>query len=367
MEMSKKMTEKEKYIFFKSFDSNKINLKNRFVMAPVPTGFTKNGVPTAGNIQFYGKRAESIGLIIAGAININHPTASNNEKIPNINSQEEITAWTKITDEVHSKNSKIVGQIWHSGGFRKLGQANLSSEVTTPSGLFNGEKIGESMTKEEIKNLILKFADAASNVKKAGFDGVEIHGAHGSLIHDFFCDKMNKRTDEYGISNRTLFAEEVIKACRQAVGDSFPIFLRISNFKMYDLNTQLASSPEEFENFILPLSNAGVDIFDCSALCFTDTAFKGFNGSLAYWTKKITNKPTINVGSIGSNKPFLSDLSEIINKIVNNPGFSNNDSSSKQPIIYNMESLNNSLKNNDFDLIALGRPFLLDAEWINKL
>lgn len=360
------MIEKEKYNLFKSFDSNKINLKNRFVMAPVPTGFVENGVPTEGNIQFYGKRAESVGLIIAGSINIDHHTASNNEKLPNINTEEEITAWRKITDKVHSKDGKIVGQIWHSGGFRKLGQPNLSSEATTPSGLFNGEKIGEPMTEDEIKNMILKFADAATNVKKAGFDGVEIHGAHGGLIHDFFCDKTNKRTDEYGIS-RTLFAEEVIKACRQAVGDSFPIFFRISNFKMYDLNAQLASSPEEFKDFILPLSNAGVDIFDCSALCFTDAAFKGFEGSLAYWTKIITNKPTINIGSVGSNKPFLHDVSEIINKIVNNPNSSNNNSLCKETKIYNIEALDKSLKNKEFDLIALGRPLLLDAEWINKL
>ncbi len=361
------MTENEKNFLFKSFETNKINLRNRFVMAPVPTGFIKDGVPTGTNIQFYGKRAESIGLIIAGAININHPTASNNDKIPFINSEAAIAAWKEITDEVHAKNGKIVGQIWHSGGFRKLGQPDLSSEATTPSGLFNGEKIGEPMTKEEIKDMISTFAEAAGNVKKAGFDGVEIHGAHGSLIHDFFCDNMNKRTDEYGPSHRTLFAEEVIKACREVVGDEFPILLRISHFKMYDLGAQLAASPQEFESFIVPLSKAGVDIFDCSALNFTDSAFEGVEGSLAYWTKQFTNKPTINIGNVGSQKPFLHDLPELITKIVTNQDLSDKASSGKQTKINNIDALNRSLENDEYDLVAVGRPLLIDAEWLNKL
>lgn len=363
VDRGKEVDEKTKSIILNKFITNKFSLKNRFVMAPVPTGFVENGVPTSKNIQFYGDRAKSVGLIIAGVININHITASNHIKTPNIDTKEEIESWKKITNEVHRNDGKIVAQIWHSGGYRKF--CIKDAKITTPSGIVNGEKIDSPMTRSEIDSIISKFAATASNVKRAGFDGVEIHGAHGGLIHDFFCPQTNLRNDEYGIMNRTFFAEQIIRACKQQVGDLFPIFFRISNFKMYDYNAYLALSPEEFEKFILPISNSGVDVFDCSALRCIDNAFKGYDGCLAYWTKKITKKPTINVGCIGSKKPFINDTSTIINKLSSKPD-SLTETNDKVKLFYD-DFLCKSIKNKEFDLIAAGRPLLLDAEWINRL
>ncbi len=359
------MEQYERDILFSRVVLPKMVLKNRIVMAPVPTGFIENRIPTNKNIVFYGERAKSVGLIIAGVINIDHETAPNHEKTPNIHTEQEIDAWKNITDAVHFNNGKIIAQIWHSGGYRKFCINN--EDVTTPSGIVNNQKIGIPMSKFEIENIIFKFAETALNAKKAGFDGVEIHGAHGGLIHDFFCPENNKRTDEYGIENRTLFAEKIISECRKVVGELFPIFFRISNFKMYDLTSKLANSPEEFEKFIFPLSNIGVDIFDCSSLCFTDSAFSGYYGSLAYWTKKYTNKPTINVGCVGSEKPFITETSTIIQKISERPEALSKEYASNNSKLFNGDVLCSSIKNEEFDLIAVGRPLLKDANWLNKI
>lgn len=359
------MNEHERDVLFSRVVLPKITLKNRMVMAPVPTGFIENRIPTDKNIVFYGERAKSVGLIIAGVININHETAPNHEKTPNIHTEREIESWKKITDYVHFNNGKIVAQIWHSGSYRKFCIKN--ADVTTPSGIINNQKIGVPMSKLEIEDIIFKFSETALNVKKAGFDGVEIHGAHGGLIHDFFCSETNKRIDDYGILNRTLFAEKIISACRKVVGELFPIFLRISNFKMYDKTSKLADSPEEFEKFIVPLSNIGVDIFDCSSLRFTDNAFNGYYGSLAYWTKKYTDRATINVGCVGSEKPFLSETSTIIQKISKQPEALIKECADSNVRLFNRDVLCSNIENNEFDLIAIGRPLLNDANWLNKI
>lgn len=359
------MDNNEKNLFLSEFITEKMKVKSRFVMAPVPTGFVKKGLPTKENIQFYGERAKNVGLIIAGAININHPTAPNHEKMPNLSTTEEIKIWSMITDEVHLNRGKIVAQIWHSGAYRRICLGEKTG-FTSPSGICNGKVVGCAMTKEEIKDIIHKFAETAYNAKIAGFDGIEIHGAHGGLIHDFLCRETNQRADEYGLS-KTLFAEEVIKSCRQTVGNSFPIMIRLSNFKMYDLKSQLADTPDGFKKIVLPLSEAGIDMFDCSALCFTDDLFLEQKGSLAFWTKKFTNKPTINVGCIGSERPFLHDVSEIIDKISNEPNTLNSPKSVKNPLVFHSKALYQSIKNNEFDLIAVGRPLLLNADWVSKI
>jgi len=358
------VNEREQKLLLCEFASEKITLKNRFVMAPMPTGFVEKRCPTSENKEFYGNRAKSVGLIIAGAINIDHETASNHERTPDI-TKDNLLAWRTITEEVHKNNGKIAAQIWHSGGYRSF--CMNGAGATTPSGFVAGKRIGDAMTKAEIKTIISKFAEAAFYIKKAGFDGIEIHGAHGGLIHDFFCSDTNLRSDEYGIANRTLFAEEIIRECRKAVGGSFPLLLRISNFKMYDFSAQLVNSPEEFEDFLLSISAAGVDIFDCSAIHYTDGAFAGYDGSLAYWTKKVTGKPTINVGCVGAYSPFSNDANDIIQELTNHRKLPDKIAGYEEGRLLHSENLCRNLENGDFDLIAVGRPLLWDSEWVINL
>lgn len=358
------VNEREKKILLSEFVSKKITLKNRFVMSPVPTGFVEKRTPTNENIKFYGDRARSVGLIIAGAINIDHETAANHERTPII-TKENLLVWQMITEAVHQNNGKIVAQIWHSGGYRSF-CLNVA-RVTTPSGIVSGKRRGDAMTIYEIATIISKFAETAFYAKEAGFDGIEIHGAHGGLIHDFFCSDTNFRTDEYGITNRTLFAEKIIRECRKAVGEFYPLLLRISNFKMYNFNAQLVQSPAEFEKFLLPISDAGVDMFDCSAIHYTDVAFASYDGSLAYWAKKITAKPTINVGCVGACSPFSNDANDIIQELTNHGKLPDKITGYGDSKLLHSEGLCRSMENSDFDLIAVGRPLLWNPDWVNNL
>ncbi|GAB2023001.1 NADH:flavin oxidoreductase [Pseudolactococcus yaeyamensis] len=356
---------KEK-VLLQPFYSKRLALKNRVVLSAVPTGFVEKGVPTDKNVQFYGDRARSVGLIIAGAINIPHETASNYEGMPEIGTPEQILAWKKITDEVHRQDSKIIAQLWHSGGYRQL-CATEEIMTMTPSGIINGQIVGDPMTVQEIKSVIDAFLVSAINSKKAGFDGIEIHGAHSGLIHNFLSIDTNERTDDYGLSNRTLFAQKVIRLCRAAVGEDFPILFRLSNFQMYDLGARISETPEELEAILDPLVKAGIDIFDCSALDFREDAFGETEGNLAYWVKKLTDKPVIAVGSAGSEQHFVADIMSIIQKMKKGADFLNLSNMEGKARIYYKEELFKQLEEGAFDLVALGRLILLDAVWVEKL
>ena len=123
------------------------------------------------------------------------------------------------------------------------------------------------MTEEDISETIRAFAQAAADSKTLGFNAVEIHGAHGYLIDQFFWHPTNQRTDGYGgqtLAERARFAVEIIRAVRKAVGPNFPISLRISQWKLQDYAAKLATTPQEMEEWVLPLAEAGVDLFHCS-------------------------------------------------------------------------------------------------------
>ena len=176
--------------------------------------------------------------------NIEHETATNNENIPNISTSRDIEVWKQVTKAIHQEKSKAIAELWHSGSSRAFSKTDLSLKVSTPSGYIGKKKVGSPLSVEEINLIVQKFAEAARKAQISGFDGVDIHAAHGSLIHDFLTAETNQRTDEFGFKNRTYFAERVIKECRKVVGDNFPIFIRLSNFKSYDPTAKLAKTLE---------------------------------------------------------------------------------------------------------------------------
>lgn len=354
-------------ILFSKLSIAGLSLKNRFVMNPVPTGFVENGHLAEENIEFYALRAQSVGLIIAGAININHPTSTNNQKVPNISSKNDLNIWKKITDIVHKKDCKIIAEIWHSGSSRNFADPEISKNVSSPSGVIDNKKIGSPLKSTEIKRIIALFAEAASNAKKAGFDGIDLHAGHGSLIHDFLVADTNKRVDKYSFKNRTKFATDIIKACRVKVGDNFPIFIRLSNFKMYDLSSKLADTVEDLKRIILPLSLAGVDCFDCSEISYKENAITNQKGNLAYWVKQITNKPVITTGGLGSKGKLYDDIPLLITEITKHPQLSYLDLQIEPAKLLNAEEILFDLKQNSFDLLGIGRPLLINENWLEEL
>ena len=179
----------------------------------------------------------------------------------------------------------------------------------SPSGLSRPDKkFGDPMSEEDVADTIAAFADAALAAKRLGFDAVELHGAHGYLIDQFFWDGTNRREDAYGgqgSSGRARFAADIVRAVRQSVGAEFPILLRLSQWKQQDFAVKLADSPRALEAWLKPLVDAGVDILHCSQRRFWEPEFEGSDLNFAGWAKKVTAVPTITVGSVGLTGEFV--------------------------------------------------------------
>jgi 2,4-dienoyl-CoA reductase-like NADH-dependent reductase (Old Yellow Enzyme family) len=185
-----------------------------------------------------------------------------------------------------------------------------------------------------------------------GFDAVEIHGAHGYLIDQFFWHPTNQRTDSYGgktLAARTRFAVELIQAVRHATGPDFPICLRVSQWKLQDYSAKLATTPEEMTAWLAPLVQAGVDIFHCSQRRFWEPEFAGSDLNFAGWAKKLTGRPTITVGSVGLSGDFIAAFHGEASKP------------------RSLDELVRRLDRGDFDLVAVGRALLADPAWAQKI
>jgi 2,4-dienoyl-CoA reductase-like NADH-dependent reductase (Old Yellow Enzyme family) len=269
--------------------------------------------------------------------------------------EEALAGWKKVVDAVHAEGGKIAPQLWHVGGVRRPGVEGNDEPGHSPSGMaMPGKVTGHAMTKEDIAEVVAAFAQAAKDAKAVGFDAIELHGAHGYLIDQFFWDGTNQRDDEYGgdLAQRSRFAIEIIEACREAVGPDFPIILRWSQWKQQDYDARLVETPEALEAFLKPLSDAGVDIFHCSTRRFWEPEFEGSDLNLAGWTRKITGKPAITVGSVGLNADFLPE-----------DGF--NEFKAAEPA--SLDNLIQRMNNEEFDLVAVGRALIANPDWSNKV
>ncbi|MFB5763834.1 NADH:flavin oxidoreductase [Paenibacillus medicaginis] len=316
---------------FQPFSTKNMTLSNRIVMAPMTRQFSPEGVPGDDVAAYYRRRAENgVGLIVTEGTIINHPDSSNQENVPHFYGEEALKGWANVAAEVHKAGGRIIPQIWHMGARGHVGD----------------------YTEEDIAAIVEAFAQAAADAKRIGFDGIELHGAHGYLIDQFFWEQTNPRTDRYGgdMVERTRFAVEVIEACRRAVGPDFPIVLRFSQWKGSDYSAKLATTPAELEQFLAPLTDAGVDVFHCSTRRFWEPEFEGSDLNLAGWTKKLTGKPTITVGSVGLDSEFMALLTE-----------------GKGAGIANIDGLLEKLERGEFDLVAIGRALLADPAWASKI
>jgi N-ethylmaleimide reductase len=220
-------------------------LKNRIIMAPLTRlrSVEPGDVPTALAGEYYSQRSGA-GLIIAEATQVSFQ-AKGYAGAPGIHTEDQTTAWKTIVDTVHAKGGKIVVQLWHTGlvaheSVQPDGKAPISASdvhvgVRTSLRDSNNQAIRVEATTprpatiSEIQQVIADFGLATKNAREAGFDGVEIHGAHGYLLHQFWAEHTNQRTDEYGGSreNRARLMLAVIDACVDA-WDADHVGIRIS-------------------------------------------------------------------------------------------------------------------------------------------
>jgi 2,4-dienoyl-CoA reductase-like NADH-dependent reductase (Old Yellow Enzyme family) len=340
---------------FTPFTIRNLTLPNRIVMAPMTRAFSPGGVPGPDVAAYYRRRAEhGVGLIITEGTVVPHPASSMNPAVPNFFGSSALAGWTRVLADVHEVGGTIMPQLWHVGTFHKPGsEPNPDAVPFGPSGLAKpGEKIAEPPSEAEIADVVEAYARAAASARQLGFDGIELHGAHGYLIDQFFWEGTNQRTDRYGgsLAARGRFGVEVVGACRRAVGPDFPIVFRYSQWKLQDFNATLAETPEVLATFLAPLAEAGVDVFHCSTRRFWQPAFDGSNLTLAGWTKQLTGKPVIAVGSVGLDNDFVAGLIE--RKTGRNSG---------------LERLVQMIDDGEADLVAIGRALLVDPAWAAKI
>ena len=340
---------------FQPFRLKSLELKNRTVMAPMTRSFSPGGVPDSNVADYYARRAEGeVGLIVSEGTVVNRPSSSNDPSIPCFYGEKPLRGWKAVIDKVHAGGGVMAPQLWHMGVVTPGDSGWLpSAPFEGPSGYVAPGKLGGvAMTEHDIAGTIRAFAQAAAEAKALGFDAVEIHGAHGYLIDQFFWHPTNQRTDRYGgqsLAERSRFALELVRAVRTAVGQDFPICLRISQWKLQDYAAKLATTPQEMAAWLVPLAEAGVDIFHCSQRRFWDTEFTGSDLNFAGWARKLTGKPSITVGSIGLSGDFLTAFQ----------GEASTPSS--------LDELLRRFDRGDFDLVAVGRALLADAGWTRKI
>jgi 2,4-dienoyl-CoA reductase-like NADH-dependent reductase (Old Yellow Enzyme family) len=337
---------------FQPFACKSLQLANRIVMAPMTRAMSPGGVPGEDVAAYYRRRAENdVGLIVTEGTPVSELGAPGT-RMP-LFCGDALNGWKRVVDEVHDAGGRIVPQLWHVGIERVAdGDVFRPGEPSeAPSGLDrDGQPVAEPMTVGQIDGVIAAFADAAAHARELGFDGVEIHGAHGYLIDQFFRDVTNRRTDEYGggLAERTQFGARLVAAVRAAVGEDFAIIFRMSQWRGGDYNAKLVRSPEELATFLRPLADAGVDIFHCSTRRYFLPEFEGADLNLAGWAQKLTGKPAITVGGVGIQGDFNS----------RDPVSSG--SQTLAPLVERFER-------GEFDLVAVGRALLTDPEWARKL
>lgn len=228
-----------KEVLFESFDLNGLQLKNRVVMAPMTRGRAANEGNVADGLQaeYYAQRATA-GLIITEGTSVSKE-AVGVPNVPGIYSPEQVEGWRLTTSSVHQKGGKIFAQLWHTGAYSHPdhhdGAAPLAPssynpnlQIFTPTGFKQSEQ-SQAMTAEDIKRTVADFKQAAINAFEAGFDGVELHGANGYLLQQFFSNNSNVRTDEYGgtIENRARILFDILDAIKE-VADISKVGVRLN-------------------------------------------------------------------------------------------------------------------------------------------
>jgi 2,4-dienoyl-CoA reductase-like NADH-dependent reductase (Old Yellow Enzyme family) len=341
-------------VLFRPFRLKGLSLPNRIVMAPMTRSKSPDQIPNDAVATYYRARAEGgTGLILTEGTSPEHKSASNDANVPSFFGEESLAGWAKVLKAVKEAGGHIMPQLWHQGIVRHPGSGPYPAERSmSPSGLAKPDKkVAEPMTDGEIADVIAGFAKSATYAKNLGFDGVEIHGAHGYIVDQFFWDGTNRRDDKYGgsLENRANFAAEIVRAVRGAVGEDFPILLRFSQWKQQDFAARLARTPAELERFLKPLADAGVDIFHCSTRRFWEPEFEGSDMNLAGWTKKLTAKPTITVGSVSLNADFITAFRAAGAETAG------------------IERLLEMMARGDFDLVAVGRALIVNPDWPNKI
>lgn len=318
-------------------EHNKLKLKNRLVMPPMATAKADDiGLVSTPLLQYYDEKTKGgyLGLVITehtyispqGKASANQLSAATDETIDGL---------TKLARTIQRNGAKAVLQINHAGSATTKEFTGV--DVVGPSALRNPSRanavVPRELTRADISNLVIQFAQTAKRAEAAGFDGVEIHSCHGYLLDQFLSPLTNKRTDIYGgnISDRIRIHLEVIEAIRLVVGDDFPLFLRLGVTDHMEGGLSAEDSVEAAQAF----EKAGVDFLDISGgMCRYATPGANVTECFSQRSKAIKEAVSIPVIVTGG-----------VNEVME------------------AEAL---LQDNRADLVGVGRAVLKDSDWAKK-
>jgi 2,4-dienoyl-CoA reductase-like NADH-dependent reductase (Old Yellow Enzyme family)/thioredoxin reductase len=281
-----------------------MELRNRIVMPPMGTKHaTKEGYVTDQVKDYFEARARGgAGLIIVEATLV-HPRGRAFERLLEITDDKFIPGLSGLVGVIHKHGAKAAIQLQHCGRNAKSKFTGMQPVAPSPIPAPGGE-VPKELTVEEIKEIIGYFADAAVRAKKAGFDAIEIHGAHGYLIDQFLSPSSNKRQDIYGggVQNRARLLTEIIKAVKGAVGGGFPVWGRINGM---EYGTEGGTTLEDAKETARLTQEAGADAIHVSAhgpkALQHQQVLKPVSGvfaDLAKGIKKVVTVPVIVVGRV---------------------------------------------------------------------
>lgn len=313
-------------------------VKNRIVMAPLGSRLTsENGAVTDDMIAFYSQRARGgAGVIVIEAMGIDYPLAVGKPNHVRFHSECYVPGHAKLVEKIHECGGKAFALLWHTG----LNRGMLEGQTpVAPSAILNPNTgiVPRELTVDEIHELVKKFGEAAARAQACGYDGVNVHGAHGYLISSFVSPATNHRTDEYGGSfeNRIRFPLEIVAAIRANTRRGYPVVMRING----DDFMQGGITLEEATRFAQELEKAGVDAIDVSA---------GVYGSIDTMIEPIQYE-----------EGWKLYLAEHIRKHVNIPVFG-------VGVIHSPSVADKAIADGKVDFVAIGRELLAEPEWGNK-
>ena len=291
---------------------NGMTARNRFVVSGMVTNFCNmDGTATERFIAYHEAKAKGEYGIVCTEDYAIDPRGRGYVNVAGIWCDDQIESHSKLADRVHAQGAKLIGQIYHAG--RQTCSLVTGMEIWGPSAVPCPmmQEIPHAMTIEEIKETVLQFGRAAARLKKAGFDGVEVHAAHGYLLAAFLSTASNRRTDEYGgcLTNRMRFTLEVIEEVRKQTGPEFVIGIRLSGNE----NVPDGLNVEDCKAIAMAVEEAGVDYIHVSSglyeghdsIVATHYNRHGCFSDYAAEVKKIVSIPVITVGRI--NDPRIAE------------------------------------------------------------
>lgn len=289
-----------------------LTLSNRLVVAPMTrVSATADGRPTPRMIAYYRHFAEGgFGLIISEGIYTDRAFSQGYLHQPGLTDETQIAGWHEVIEAVHGAGGKMIAQLMHAGA---LSQGNphrphtVGPSTVAPKGkqmdFYRGAgpyPLPMAMSLAEIEEAIVGFSNAALNAKRAGFDGIEVHGANGYLLDQFLTEGVNLRADAYGgdVGSRIRLTAQVIAAVRKAVGPEFLVGVRISQAKVNDFGHRWSGGDADARTVFQAVAQAGADYVHTTEFEAWRPAFAEGGPSLAALAKAHSGLPVIANGSL---------------------------------------------------------------------